>query len=76
MKCGKYVYNMDQANALSDNNSPSLALIAEKYIGLTIPTTDFIHIKETQQECFLGVINDNKSSLNQHIDDISKKAIC
>ena len=72
----KYVYNMDQANALSDNNSPLLALLAEKYLGLTIPTTDFIHIKETQHESYLGVINDNKLSFNQHIDDTSKKAIC
>ena len=69
----KYVCNMDQANALSDNNSPSLALLAEKYLGLTIPTTDFIHIKETQHESYLGVINDNNLSFNQHIDDISKK---
>ena len=52
----KYVYNMYQANALSDNISPALALLAEKYLGFTVPTTDFIHIKETQHESYLGVI--------------------
>ena len=41
----KYVYNMYHANALSDNISPALALLAEKHLGFTVPTTDFIHIK-------------------------------
>ena len=44
----KYVYNMYQANALSDNNSPLLALLAKEHLGFTVPTTDFIHIEETQ----------------------------
>ena len=69
----KYAYNMYQANALSDSNSPLLALLAEKHLGLTVPTTDFIYIKETQYESYLGVIIDNKLSFNQHIDDMSKK---
>ena len=43
----KYVYNMFTVNALSDNNSPLLALLAEKHLHLAVPTTDFIHIKET-----------------------------
>ena len=60
---------MYQANALYDNNSPSLALLA-----FTVPTTDSIHIKETQYESYLGVMNDNKLSFSQCIDDMSKKA--
>ena len=68
----KYVYNMYQANALSDNISPALALLAEKHLGFTVPTTDFIHIKETQHESYLDVITGNKLSFNQHIDDIKK----
>ena len=43
----KYVHNMYQAHALSDNISPELALLAEKRLGFTVPTTDFIHIRET-----------------------------
>ena len=39
-----------------------------------MPTTDIIHIKQTQYESYLGVIIDNKLSFNQHIDDMSKKA--
>ena len=70
----KYVYNMYQANVLSDNISPALALLAEKHLGVTVPTTDFIYMKETQHESYLGVIIDNKISFNQHIDDMSKKA--
>ena len=65
---------MYQANALSDNNSPLLALLAKKYFGFAVPTTDFIHIKETEHESYLGVIIDNKLNFNQHIDDMSKKA--
>ena len=41
----KYVYNMYQANALYDNNSPLLALLAKKHLGFTVPSTDFIHMK-------------------------------
>ena len=70
----KYVCNMYQANALSDNIYPALTLLAEKHLGFTVPTTDFIHIKETQHESYLGIIIDNKLSLNQHIDDFSKKS--
>ena len=70
----KYVYNMYQANALSDNNSPLLALLAKIHLGFAVPSTDFIHIKETQHESYLGVIIDNELNLNQHIDDMSKKA--
>ena len=70
----KYVYNMYQANALSDNNSPLLALLARKHLGFTVSSTDFIHIEETQHESYLGVIIDNKLNFNQHIDDISQKA--
>ena len=69
----KYVYNMYKANALSDNNSPLLALLAKKHLGLTVPTTYCIHIKETH-DSYLGVMIDNKLNLNQHIDDMSKKA--
>ena len=70
----KYVYNMHQVNALSDNNSPLLALLAKKHLGFAVPTTYFIHIEETQHESYLGVIIDNKLNFNQHIDDMSKKA--
>ena len=55
----KYVYNMYQVNALSDNNSPLLANLAKKHLGFTVPTTDFIRIKETQNESYLGVVIDN-----------------
>ena len=48
----KYVYNMYQANALSDYNSPLLTLLAKKHLGFAVPTTDFIHIKETQHESY------------------------
>ena len=71
----KYVYNMYQANAIYDNNSPLLALIAKKHLGFTVPTIDFIHIEETQHESYLGVIIDNKLNFDQDIDDMSKKAI-
>ena len=40
----KYLYNMCQANALSDNNFPLLALLAKKHLGFAVSTTDFIHI--------------------------------
>ena len=70
----KHVYNMYHANALSDNNSPLLALLAKKHLGFTVPPKDFIHIKQTQHESYLGVIIDNKLNFNQHIDDMSKKA--
>ena len=59
-----YVYNMYQVNALSDNISPALAMQAEKHLGITVPTTDYIHTQETQHKCYLGVIMDNKLSLN------------
>ena len=65
---------MYQANALPDNNSPLLALLANKHLGFAVPTTDFINIEETQHEGYLGVMINNKLSFNQHIDDISLKA--
>ena len=64
---------MYHANVLSDNISPALALLAEKHLSVTVPNIDFIHIKETQHESYLSFIIDNKLSLNQHIDDMSKK---
>ena len=63
---------MYQVNAISDNISAALALLAEKNLGSTVPTTDFINIKETQHESYMGVIIDNKLCFNQHIDDMSK----
>ena len=69
----KYVYNMYQANALSYNNFPLLATLAGKHLGNTVPTTDFINIKEKQHEIYLGVIIDNKLSLD-NIDNMTKKA--
>ena len=65
--------NMYQANALSYNISPALALLAEKHLVFSMPTTHFIHIEETQHESYLGVIIDNKLNFNQHIDDMSKR---
>ena len=59
----KFVHNMYQANALSDNNSPLLAKLAEKHLGFTVPTTDFIHINETQHESYLGVMIEKKKKL-------------
>ena len=41
----KHVYNMYQVNALSDNISPTLALLVEKQSGFSVPTTYFINIK-------------------------------
>ena len=61
----KYVYNMYQANALSDNNSPLLALLAKKTLRLTLSSNH-----RTQHESYLGVIIDNKLSFCQHIDDM------
>ena len=70
----KYVYNMYQANALSDDIFPALALLAEKHLGFAMPTTYFIHIIETLHKSYLGVVIDNELSFNQHINDMSKKA--
>ena len=60
----------NQANALSDKISPALALLAVKHFGFSVPTTDFIFLKETQHDSYLCVIADNKLSLNHHIDDM------
>ena len=65
---------MYQASALPDNNSPLLSLLAAKHLGFAVPTTDFIHIKETQHESYLGVVIDNELSFDQHIDDMSQKS--
>ena len=54
--------------------SPLLALLAKKHFGFTVPSTDFIDIKETQHESYLGVVIDNKLNFNQHVDDMPKKA--
>ena len=70
----KYVCNMYQENALSDDISPALTLLAEEHIDFTMSTTDFIDILKTQRESYLDVIIDNKLSFNHHIDDMSKKA--
>ena len=69
----KHVYNKYQVNAFSDNIFPTLALLADKYFGFTVPTTDFIHIKERQHETYLGLMIDNKLRFSQHIDDMSKE---
>ena len=41
----KYVYNMHQVDALSDNISTALVLFAEKHLGFAVPTVDFVHMK-------------------------------
>ena len=64
---------MYQENALSDNISPTLALLAEKHLGLSVSTIDFIHIKESQHETYLADIIDNKFYFDQRIDDMIKK---
>ena len=51
-----------------------MAILAKKHIGFAVPSTDFIDIKETQHESYLGVIIDNELNFNQHVDDMSKKA--
>ena len=66
---GKYVYNMYQVNALSGNISSALALLAEKQLGLSVPTKVFC-----MHQTNLGVISHNKLSFNQHIDEMSQKA--
>ena len=43
----KYVYNMYQANALSDNNSHLLALLAEKHLGLQYQPQIYSHRRNT-----------------------------
>ena len=48
----KYVYNMYQSNALSDNTSHALALLAERHLGFAVSTTDVTRMKETQHESF------------------------
>ena len=70
----KYVYNMYQANALSDNIFSVLALLAEKHFGFAVSTTDFICIEEAQHESYLGVMIDNELNFNQHIDNMSNRA--
>ena len=70
----KHVYNLYQANALSCDISPLLALLAKKHLEFTVPTIDFIHIEETQHESYLGVIIDNELRYNLHIDNMSQKA--
>ena len=67
----KYVYNMYQGNALFDNNSPLLALLAKKHLGFAVSATDFIQIKETLHESYSCVIIDNKLNFDQHINDMS-----
>ena len=56
----KYVHNMYQANALSDNIFHALTLLADKQLGFTVLTTYFIYIKEPQHESYLGVLIDNE----------------
>ena len=53
----KYVYNMYQANAVSDNNSPLLALLAEKHLGFRVPTTNFIHIEHIGRLARMSVLD-------------------
>ena len=48
------------ANAFSDYISQALALLAEKRFGFSVPTSDFIHMKETQHESNLNVKVDHK----------------
>ena len=71
--CKSGVYNIYQANVVSDDISPALALLAEKHLGFTVKTTDFFTL-EKQHENYLGVMLDNKLSFDQHIDEMSKKA--
>ena len=68
------VSNIYQVNALSDNISPALALLTEKYLCFTVPTTDFTHIEETLHESYLSAMINNKSSFDKHIGDMLKKA--
>ena len=68
-----YVYNIYQANVVSDDFSPALVLLAEKHLGFMVITTDFFTL-EKQHENSLGVMLDNESCFDQHIDEMSKKA--
>ena len=62
------MYYMFKANAICDNISP--ALLAEKHLGFSVPTTHFIKIREAQHERYLDVIIDNKLNINYHIDEM------
>ena len=67
---------MYQANALSDNISSALVLLAEKHLGFSVPTTDFIPIRGTHK-IYLVVGIDNKLRFKQNIDRMSiKQTIC
>ena len=58
-------------NALSDNISPAMALLAEIH-RLFSANHIFYSNREKQHKSYL--LFDNKLSFNQHIDDMSKKA--
>ena len=68
----KHMCNIYQLNSLSDSIPPVLALLAEKHLGFSLPTTNFIQIQETQNKRYLCVISDNKLSFNQYIGEVSK----
>ena len=70
----KYVYNMYKTNVLFDNIYHALSQLAGKHLCISLPTTGFIHIMETQHESYLGVIIDSELSLSKHIDDMSQRA--
>ena len=70
----KHAYNMCQENAIFDNDSPLLVLLARKHLRFTAPTSDFFHIEETQHGRYLDAMIYNKFSFSQCIDDMSKKA--
>ena len=69
----KNEYNMYQANALSDNISSALALLAEKYRLFSANHRFYSH-KRTQLQRYLCVIIDNELGFSQHIVDMTIKA--
>ena len=56
------------------NTSPILAPLTKRHFGVLVPTTNIIHIEETQHENYLGIIIVNKLSTYQKTDDLCKKA--
>ena len=70
----KYMCNMYEANALSDNIYLAFALVAEKHLGFFSANHRFYSHEETQDESYLGVIIVNKLRFNLRSDDMSEKA--
>ena len=70
----KYVY-MYEVNTLPDSISPALLPLPEKYLGFSVPTTDFIPVIEIQHKSYLDVIFYNEINFKKHVHKMSMEAI-